>query len=106
MNRWEDNGFLSNFAGAVNVLTEHRIVFQGRIRRTRDDERKNCSQPEFIVLELRCDAMFLTDSGTLVAITPSLYQATDVVRINVNEIVSIGPNGICADETNTATTGN
>lgn len=88
--------------GAVSFLLDDRIVLQGTIIHDRD---RHCDdppklvkvkaeveiEPEFITVRLKCDAAIIRDDGCLATISPPLFQAGDFVRINVSEIIAIGP---------------
>lgn len=95
--------------GAVTVLTDAMVIFQGQI--VRDETERGHEgfekfpkinielglEPEFIVLRLTCDPALLTDEARIEEIRPDLFEEGDIVRINVNEIVAIGPSRECFD---------
>ena len=98
--------FFADCVGAVTILMEDRVVFQGQIVKDREEDRKTeCFQPqinvevdngiEFILLELNCDASIIRENGNIETTNPPLYQAGDLVRLNVANISSIGPSGGC-----------
>lgn len=97
---------------AVTVLTDDLVIFQGRIIRDEHERPHDpkCEKlppkinikldldPEFIVLKLVCDPVLLTGEGRIVKIRPDLFEEGDVVRLNVNEIIAIGPSRDCFDK--------
>ena len=98
--------------GAVTILTEDRVIFQGQIVKD-EGPRKNheeChipklevkaeleDEPEFIVLRLTCDPSLIRDNANIQEIEPDLFEEGDIIRINVNSIVAIGPSRECFDE--------
>lgn len=94
--------------GAVNVVLDDRIVLQGQIIKGCDEDRKTPHyEPQdndavefengFITLELTCDALIIRDNAQLTAISPTLFEEGDRVRINVSEISAIGPRHNCPD---------
>lgn len=97
---------LVDCVGTVTVLTNDRVVLQGQIKHNRhcnDDFPSQFNvnlenQNEFIVLVLNCDAAIIRDNAELRVIDPPLYQAGNTVRINVSQIVAIGPSSGCADD--------
>jgi hypothetical protein len=108
--RFQKNDLFSDCLGAVTILTESNVVFQGQIRREREEERK-CepvapqvnvvveaeNENPFILLELRCDAAIIDDAGVQ-SIQPPLFREDDVVRINIANIVAVGPSSGCFDD--------
>ena len=101
-------GDLLDCVGSVNVVLDNRVVLQGQIINGREEERKTHHyQPQvngeleiengFITLELTCDALVIRDNAELKAISPSLFEEGDRVRINVSEISAIGPRHTCPD---------
>lgn len=90
--------------GVVSFLLDDRVVLQGVIVHNHDRhdddhpeliKAKVEIEPEFITVTLRCDAAIISDNGCIVTISPPLFQANDVVKINVNEIIAIGPFNEC-----------
>jgi hypothetical protein len=84
--------------GSVNVLTENGVIYQGQIRKF--DDRKDypliiANQNEFILLELRCLPALLRENAEIREIDPPLYQIGDIIRINIAQIISVGPSGEC-----------
>lgn len=98
--------FFADCVGAVTILTDDRIVFQGQILKD-DNERHHCKDddddkcccppfnPDFIVLRLTCDPTIIKDNGCIQEIEPDLFEEGDTIRINVNEIIAIGPSRCC-----------
>ncbi|MDF2635525.1 MAG: hypothetical protein K0R78_2399 [Pelosinus sp.] len=95
--------------GSVTIVTDSRIIFQGQIKRNEDRYHKQDSlkvevegelenDPEFIVLSLSCDPAIIRDNAQIQTINPQLFQEGDTVRINVDEIVAIGPSGGCVED--------
>ena len=92
--------------GAVTILTEDRVIFQGQI--VREDGERHHEQPpiiinvesetEFIRLRLTCDPALIRDNATIEEIEPDLFEEGDVIKINVSEIVAIGPSRACLGE--------
>lgn len=104
--------FFVDCVGAVTILTVDRIIFQGQIKR--DDDRHHEDTPpeiniyveneiEFILLELRCEPALISDNANrddrdhahIEKIRPSLFDEGDIVRINLAEIVAVGPSNGC-----------
>lgn len=90
--------------GTVNILLESRVVLQGQILR---DNRKPLPVLEtnnilennrFLVIRLACDASIIRDNAQLQVIEPPLYQEGDIVRVNLDEVASIGPSSGCVEE--------
>ncbi|WP_378955807.1 hypothetical protein [Pelosinus sp. sgz500959] len=99
----------SECVGSVNVILDDRIVLQGQIvkeERHHDDpinvnvELEN--QNEFITLILNCEALIIRDNAELKIISPTLFDEGDRIRINVSQIVAIGPSHGCPDDDATA----
>jgi hypothetical protein len=102
--------------GSVTIVTDDRIIFQGQIKRF---ENRHCKQewpkvevnaqleddPEFIVLSLSCEPAIIRDNATIQTINPELFREGDIIRINVDEIVAIGPSGGCIDDADVAEEG-
>jgi hypothetical protein len=98
-----------DFVGSVRIVTDDRIIFQGQIKRAED---RYCKQewpkvevkgkledePEFIVLSLSCEPAIIRDNATIQTISPELFREGDIIRINVDEIIAIGPSGGCIDD--------
>jgi hypothetical protein len=100
--------FLVDCVGAVTILTVDRIIFQGQIKKD-DCERHHQDTPpqinvfvenevEFILLELRCDPAIIRDNANIQEIEPSLFEEGDVIRINLADIIAIGPSNGCLVE--------
>ncbi|AJQ29650.1 hypothetical protein [Pelosinus fermentans] len=99
--------------GSVTIVTDDRIIFQGQIKRVED---RYCKQewpkvevkakledePEFIVLSLSCEPAIIRDNATIQTINPELFREGDIVRINVDEIIAIGPSNGCIDDADVA----
>jgi hypothetical protein len=104
--------FFVDCLGAVTIVTVDRIVFQGQIRQDDCDRHHQDSPPEinvyveneveFILLELRCDPALIRDNANIEEIEPSLFEEGDVIRINLADIVAIGPSNGCLDDTTAA----
>lgn len=89
--------------GAVNVLMDNGVIYQGQLRKS--DDRKDyplviANQNEFILLELRCLPSIIEADADIRVIEPPLYQVGDIIRINVSRIISVGPSGECLGEEN------
>jgi hypothetical protein len=54
--------------------------------------------PEFIVLSLSCEPAIIRNNASIQTITPELFQEGNTIRINVDEIVAIGPSGGCVED--------
>ena len=97
--------FLTGSVGSISVLTDDRILFQGQIDRERYCNNNSSEeldvnvtiQNQFIVLVLTCDVAIIRDNGELKTICPTLYQDGDIVRINIANIVAIGPSRGCIE---------
>ena len=99
--------FFADCVGAVTVLVEDRIIFQGQIVKDEEPrkhhEEEHCHKvevelednPEFIVLRLTCDPALIRDNATIEEIEPDLFEEGDVIRINVDTIIAIGPSREC-----------
>lgn len=109
--------FFVDCVGAVTIVTDDRIIFQGQVikddeERYHDDEKKCCpplevevevkaeieGDPDFIVLRLLCDPAIIKDNACIEEIEPDLFEEGDIIRINVNEIVAVGPSRCCLGE--------
>ena len=88
-------------------MTDDRLVFQGQVlkeheERHHDDEK--CFQanldidPDFVSVRLICDPAIIDDEGEIEGIEPDLFEEGDTVRINVNEIIAVGPSRCCLGE--------
>ncbi len=108
-----DKDFFANCIGAVTILTDDRVIFQGQIlkddnefRKYYDDDKccppvkveveaKLDDDPDFIVLRLTCDPAIIRDNATIQEIEPDLFEEGDIIRINVNQIIAVGPSRCC-----------
>jgi hypothetical protein len=99
--------FFIDCVGAVVVLTDDRIIFQGQIIRGNEERHhEECccpkveldDDPDFIVLRLTCDPAVIKDDGDIKKIEPDFFEEGDIVRINVNEIIAVGPSRCCLGE--------
>lgn len=108
--------FFIDCVGAVTILTVDRIVFQGKIRKD-DCDRHHETPPEiniyvenefeFLSLELRCKPALISDKANrdreedrrehdnIEVIKPTLFEEGDIIRINLAQIVAIGPSNCC-----------
>lgn len=100
--------------GAVTIVTDDRVIYQGQIiwddeeKRHHDDDKccpppnvevkVECCDPDFIILRLTCDPAIIRDNATIEEIEPDLFQEGDIILINVNEIVAVGPSRCCLGE--------
>lgn len=95
--------------GTITVLTVDRVIFQGQLKKDHDEERKHddCqpnievkveNENEFITLELACDVEIIRDNADIEETDPPLFEEGDLVRINVANIVAVGPSNGCFDE--------
>ncbi|MBP2630157.1 MAG: hypothetical protein H6Q70_785 [Firmicutes bacterium] len=84
---------LGNSIGSVSILTDEGFIFQGQIVKNRDEDRHR--DDDFILLELICNASKVTEDGEIRKITPPLYRDNDIIRINVCQIIAVGPNNGC-----------
>ncbi len=84
---------LANSIGSITILTDDGFVFQGQIIRNRDEERH--IEEDFIFLELTCDASMVTEDAEFRTIHPPLYRDGDIVRINICNIIAVGPSNGC-----------
>jgi hypothetical protein len=123
--RMKKMGFNKDFfvdcVGAVTILTDDRIVFQGQLikdneERHHDDDdccKEKCcpppkvdvevkakldDDPDFIVVRLTCDPAIIRDNASIQEIDPDLFEEGDIIRINVNEIIAVGPSNGCLDD--------
>lgn len=103
--------FFVDCVGAVTILVDDLIIFQGQVingeGRHHDDDEKCCPKvnvevkaeldddPDFIVLRLTCDPAIIKEDGDIEEIDPSLFEEGDIIRINVNEIIAVGPSRCC-----------
>ena len=109
--------FFVDCVGAVTILMDDLVVFQGQV--LKDDEERHhddgdddkkccpppkvevevkaelCCDPDFIVLRLICDPALIKDDGCIREIEPDLFEEGDIIRINVNEIIAVGPSRCC-----------
>jgi len=108
-----DKDFFANSIGAVTILTDDRVIFQGQIlkddnesRKYHDDDKccppvkveveaKLDDDPDFIVLRLTCDPAIIRDNASIQEIEPDLFEEGDIIRINVNQIIAVGPSRCC-----------
>jgi hypothetical protein len=88
--------------GAVTFFLDDRLVLQGQILfdkdRHHDDQTVKVEvekKSDFIFVELLCDAAIVRDNATLTEISPPVFRAGDIVRINVAEIIAVGPSRGC-----------
>jgi hypothetical protein len=97
--------------GTVTIVTVDRLIFQGQIVKEEKEEEKRHhdeepikvfakleTEPEFIKLRLVCDPAIIKDNGEIEEIEPDLFEEGDVIRINENEIITIGPSRECLGE--------
>ncbi len=101
--------FFVDCVGAVTILTVDRIVFQGQIKHDECDRHHQGTTPpeiniyveneiEFLLLELRCNPAIIRDNANIEEIEPSLFEECDVIRINLADIIAIGPSNGCIVE--------
>lgn len=85
----------------VTLLLDNRVILQGKFKfRKKDDKDKddNKQSKGFVFLELRCFPALLTNEAEIMTINPPLYEIGEIVRINVNEIASVGTSKECLGE--------
>lgn len=87
--------FFVDCVGAVTILTDDRVVFQGQIIKDNEDRHREDDDPDFIVLRLTCDPAIIRDNAAIQEIEPDLFEEGDIIRINVNEIIAVGPSRSC-----------
>ena len=109
-----NKGLFLDSLGAVTILMDDRIIFQGQIIKD-DNERFHCDDkccppvkveveaklnddPDFIFLRLTCDPAIIRDNASIQEIEPYLFEEGDIIRINVNEIIAVGPSRCCLSE--------
>lgn len=93
--------------GNVRIVTDGLLVFQGQIRKNNVCRTKYI-QPkvdvnvangnEFILIELDCDVALIRENGNIDPTNPPLFEEGDLVRINLDEIVAIGPADDCFEK--------
>lgn len=102
--------FLDGVTGTVTILVDDLVIFQGQVLKQDggnrhhhddDDERKErievAIDPEFITVQLTCDPARIVDDD-INEIEPDLFEEGDIIRINVNKIICVGPSRCCFDE--------
>jgi len=101
--------FFTDCLGAVTVLTDDGFIFQGQIVKDRDGEERKTEylQPltvqvdspnEFILLELDCDVVGGSQQNNKRSNSDNeIFQEGDIVRINVANIIAVGPSRGCLD---------
>jgi hypothetical protein len=117
-NNFRDTLFAENI-GTITILTDNHILFQGQLGR--DDARQphefehhheekekekyfeppkdeKCCDPRVVVLKLTCDPAIIKPDGKIRKIRPQLFEEGDIIRINVFEIVAVGPSLCCFSE--------
>lgn len=102
--------FFVDCVGTVTILTDDRVIFQGQVikddeERHHDDEKEKCpkvevkakleDEPEFIELRLTCVPAIIRDNAEIEEIDPELFEEHSVIRLNVDEIVAVGPSREC-----------
>lgn len=97
-----NNTNFDDCVGSVNIVLNDGIVLQGQIVR---DERHHWdddnivvnvkNENDFITLILNCEALIVRDNADLRPISPTLFSEGDRLRINVSQIVAIGPSHGC-----------
>ena len=92
--------------GAVTIVTDDLLIFQGQVLKANERHHgeeqwfpkeiiaKSDSDPDFIAVKLICGPAVIEDNE-IEEIEPDLFKEGDIVRINVNEIVAIGPSRCC-----------
>jgi hypothetical protein len=83
----------ANSIGSITILTEDGFVFQGQIVKNREEERN--VEENFIFVELTCNASMVTEDAHFKTIYPPIYRDGDIVRINVCNIIAVGPSNGC-----------
>jgi len=98
----QKENFWVDCIGAVTFFLDGRLVLQGQILFDKDRHHDDPpvkvevqNEPEFIFVELLCDSAIVRDNSTLTLISPPVFRAGDIVRINVAEIIAVGPSGGC-----------
>lgn len=116
MGKKKHNDFIGCI-GSVRVLTVDGFVFQGQVedckddKDDKDDERKSEyiqphvdvdvdveSENEFICLELECDVAVVRENANVVVTNPPIFEAGDLVKINVANIIAVGPSDGCFEK--------
>ena len=96
-------------AGTVTILTESLVLFQGIIVHEDGDKRHHDDEPivikneikvesenEFIALRLTCVPIVISITGAAFHfVSVPFYTVDQIIKINVDEILSIGPNTGC-----------
>lgn len=105
------NFFLDGVTGTVTILVDDLVIFQGQVLkedgRSHHDE-EECEHkeqkkiavtldPDFITVKLTCDPTRIVGDD-IREIEPDLFLAGDIIRINVNEILAVGPSRCCFEE--------
>ena len=115
---YRDDLFVDN-VGAVTILTDNHIIYQGQVKKMEDDrlnhheyehhheekekffekpKEEKCCDPRVVVLKLTCDPTIIKPNGMIRKIRPDLFEEGDIIRINVFEIVAVGPSRCCFGE--------
>ncbi|MDR3591554.1 MAG: hypothetical protein P4N41_18010 [Negativicutes bacterium] len=107
--------FFVDCVGSVTILMDDRILFQGQVLKDDDDRHHDddkccpppevkvevkpelCCDPEFIVIKLICDPAIIRDNANIQVIEPHLFEIGDIIRINVDEIIAVGPSRCCLE---------
>ncbi len=88
--------------GTVTIVTDELLVLQGQIvdgHNDRGHDEDECcnheNRADFIRLRLACDPALIREDATIEEIEPDLFQEGDIIRINVNKILTVGPSRAC-----------
>ncbi|WP_110953895.1 hypothetical protein [Anaerosinus massiliensis] len=87
----------ANSIGSITILTEDRCVFQGQVVKNRDQERAR--DQDYICIELTCDVSVIC-GNRVELLVPAIYRDGDLVRINICNIVAVGPSNGCPTNCN------
>lgn len=93
--KFRKNDFI-DCVGAVTILTEDRFLFQGQLKKGRH-QKSDEDETEFVVLVLACEPALVRDNAQIQIISSPLFEIGDTIRINVDEIIAIGPSNGCLD---------
>lgn len=73
--------------GLVTVIMDNNFVFTGRVSK----ERSEAGGEEFITMRLTSPPLIIPGNAMSPAPTQPPYQSGDVIRLNVDEVVTVGP---------------
>lgn len=91
----KDDLFHFSQEGTVTIITDNLIIFQGQILKKPCRYHDAPEGPAFIVVKLICYPSLLKENGMIHTIQPDLFYDCDIISINIEKIIAVGPSRCC-----------